>query len=70
MSDETSVAEATTTTAAQPDLTPDELIAAMESSFRDFNDGDRIDANLINGVLTLTIAKKAAAKPRKIEIKR
>ena len=33
-------------------------------------DGDRIDANLTNGVLTLTIAKKAAAKPRKIEIKR
>ena len=31
MSDETSVAEATTTTAAQPDLTPEELIAAMES---------------------------------------
>src|SRR5215468_740806 len=34
MSDETSVAEAATTTAAQPDLTPEELIAAMESSIR------------------------------------
>jgi HSP20 family protein len=36
----------------------------------DMADGDRIDANLSNGVLTLAIAKKAEAKPRKIEIKR
>lgn len=36
----------------------------------DMADGDRIDANLTNGVLTLTIGKKAEAKPRKIEIKK
>jgi HSP20 family protein len=36
----------------------------------DNTDGDRIDANLANGVLTLTIAKKAEAKPRKIAIKK
>jgi len=33
-------------------------------------DGERIDAKLENGVLTLAIAKKAEAKPRKISIKR
>jgi len=33
-------------------------------------DGDRVDAKLENGVLTLTIAKRAEAKPRKISIKR
>ena len=33
-------------------------------------DGDRIEAALDNGVLTLTIAKKAEAKPRKISIKK
>src|SRR6478752_5863489 len=47
MSDETSVAEATTTTAAQPDLTPEELIAAMESSFRDFKDGDIVEGTIV-----------------------
>jgi HSP20 family protein len=31
-------------------------------------DGDRVEAKLANGVLTLTIAKKAEAKPRKIAI--
>jgi HSP20 family protein len=36
----------------------------------DMADGDRIEANLNNGVLTLTIAKKAEAKPRKIAIKK
>ena len=36
----------------------------------DMADGERIDANLTNGVLTLTIAKKAEAKPRKIAIKK
>ena len=36
----------------------------------DMADGERIDANLVNGVLTLTIAKKAEAKPRKIAIKK
>jgi HSP20 family protein len=33
-------------------------------------DGERIDAKLESGVLTLTIAKRAEAKPRKISIKR
>ncbi|MFT3694252.1 MAG: Hsp20/alpha crystallin family protein [Kofleriaceae bacterium] len=33
-------------------------------------DGERIDAQLQNGVLTLSIPKKAEAKPRKIDIKR
>lgn len=36
----------------------------------DLADGDKIDAVLKNGVLSLTIAKKAEAKPRKIEIKK
>lgn len=33
-------------------------------------DGERIEAALANGVLTLTVAKKAEVKPRKIAIKR
>jgi HSP20 family protein len=36
----------------------------------DIADGERIEAKLDNGVLTLTIAKKAEAKPRKISIKK
>jgi HSP20 family protein len=36
----------------------------------DMADGERIEAKLDNGVLTLTVAKKAEAKPRKIEIKK
>jgi HSP20 family protein len=36
----------------------------------DMADGERIDAKLTNGVLTLTIGKKEEAKPRKIEIKK
>jgi HSP20 family protein len=36
----------------------------------DVADGERIEAKLEAGVLTLTIAKKAAAKPRKIAVKR
>jgi HSP20 family protein len=35
----------------------------------DMADGERIDAQLNNGVLVLTIAKRAEAKPRKISIK-
>lgn len=33
-------------------------------------DGERIDAKLASGVLTLSIPKKAEAKPRKIELKK
>ena len=36
----------------------------------DMADGERIDAQLTNGVLTLTIGKKTEAKPRKIAIKK
>jgi HSP20 family protein len=36
----------------------------------DMADGERIEAKLENGVLTLSIAKKAEAKPRKIEIRK
>lgn len=36
----------------------------------DMADGERVDAQLNNGVLTLSIAKKAEAKPRKISIKK
>lgn len=38
-------------------------------SLPDIADGEKIDANLKNGVLTLSIAKKAEAKPRKISLK-
>jgi HSP20 family protein len=39
-------------------------------SLPDMADGDRIEASLENGVLHLTIAKKAEAKPRKIAVAR
>jgi HSP20 family protein len=39
-------------------------------SLPDMADGERIDAKLENGVLTLSIGKKAEAKPRKIALKR
>ena len=39
-------------------------------SLPDIADGERIEAKLDSGVLTLTVAKKAEAKPRKIEIKK
>jgi HSP20 family protein len=39
-------------------------------SLPDMADGERVDAKLQNGVLTLTIAKKADAKPRKIALKK
>ena len=39
-------------------------------SLPDTADGDRIAAKLDSGVLTLTISKKAEAKPRKIAVKR
>lgn len=37
-------------------------------SLPDMADGDRIEAKLDRGVLTLTIAKKSEAKPRKIAL--
>lgn len=39
-------------------------------SLPEMADADRIDAKLEGGVLTLTIGKKAEAKPRKISVKR
>ena len=39
-------------------------------SLPDMADGERIEAKLENGVLTLTIGKKAEAKPRKIALKK
>jgi HSP20 family protein len=36
----------------------------------DMADGERVEAKLDNGVLTLTIGKKAEAKPRKIALKK
>ena len=39
-------------------------------SLPDMADTERVDAKLANGVLTLTIAKRAEAKPRKIELKK
>jgi len=43
----------------------------FERSLRlpEFVDGERIGAELTNGVLTVTVPKAAAAQPRKIEIK-
>jgi len=39
-------------------------------SLPDTADGDKIDAKLDGGVLTLTIGKRAEAKPRKIALKK
>jgi HSP20 family protein len=39
-------------------------------SLPDVADGDRIDAKLADGVLTLSIPKRAEAKPKKIALKR
>jgi small subunit ribosomal protein S1 len=48
MSDETTVAtEATPKAGDQPDLTPEELIEALEASLRDFNDGDIVDGEVV-----------------------
>jgi HSP20 family protein len=37
-------------------------------SLPDMADGERVEAKLENGVLTLTVAKRAEAKPRKIAL--
>ncbi len=48
MSEDTSVAEATPKAGElRPDLTPEELIAAMEASFRDFKDGDIVEGEVV-----------------------
>lgn len=39
-------------------------------SLPDMADGERVEAKLEHGVLTLSIAKKAEAKPRKIALKK
>lgn len=39
-------------------------------SLPDMADGERIEAKLDNGVLTLSIAKKSEAKPKKIALKK
>jgi HSP20 family protein len=39
-------------------------------SLPDLADGERVEAKLEHGVLTLTIAKRAEAKPRKIALKK
>ncbi len=39
-------------------------------SLPDMADGERVEAKLENGVLTLSIGKKAEAKPRKIALKK
>jgi HSP20 family protein len=39
-------------------------------SLPDMADGERIEAKLDNGVLTLTVGKKAEAKPRKIALRK
>jgi HSP20 family protein len=39
-------------------------------SLPDMADGERVEAKLDSGVLTLSIAKKAEAKPRKIALKK
>ena len=57
----------------------DEGYALYERQFGSFSrsftlpdvaDGERIDAKMDNGVLTLTIGKREEAKPRKITLKR
>jgi small subunit ribosomal protein S1 len=41
------MSENETTAAPQRDLTPEELIEAMEASFRDFNDGDIVEGEVV-----------------------
>jgi small subunit ribosomal protein S1 len=46
--EETPAPAATATKASdQPDLTPEELIAALEASFQDFKDGDIVDGEVV-----------------------
>lgn len=57
-----------------PELQPGHVEVALPRFYRAFTlgpgvDGDRISAELRNGVLTLRVPKAERAKPRKIEIK-
>ena len=45
--DAPSTATVTAPAAPEPDLTPEELVAAMESSFRDFKDGDIVEGDVV-----------------------
>src|SRR6186997_444881 len=45
--EETPAAAPTATEAPERDLTPEELVAAMESSFRDFKDGDIVEGDVV-----------------------
>jgi small subunit ribosomal protein S1 len=48
MSDEmTAAPEAATKAGGEPDLTPEELIEALEASLRDFNDGDIVEGEVV-----------------------
>jgi HSP20 family protein len=51
--------------------TAERLSGAFERAVRlpEYVEGDRIEASYTNGVLTVTVPKAAAARPRKIEIK-
>ena len=41
------MSEETTKAAPERDLTPEELIVAMEASFKDFKDGDIVDGEVV-----------------------
>jgi small subunit ribosomal protein S1 len=45
--EETPAAAPAATEAPERDLTPEELVAAMESSFRDFKDGDIVEGDVV-----------------------
>ena len=51
--------------------TAERLSGAFERAVRlpEYVEGDKIEASYTNGVLTITVPKAAAARPRKIEIK-
>ena len=51
--------------------TAERLTGSFERAVRlpEYVEGDKIEASYTNGVLTITIPKAAAARPRKIEIK-
>ena len=52
--------------------TAERLSGTFERAVRlpEYVEGDKIEATYANGVLTITVPKAAAARPRRIEIKR